>query len=44
VTTPKDRVAVVATMPLTRDEAWTTGEPSTLWVFRGGKLARTLCS
>jgi len=44
VTTPKDRVAVVATMPLTRDETWTVGEPNTLWVFRGGTLARTLPS
>lgn len=44
VTTPKDRVAVVATMPLTRDETWTAGEPNTLWVFHKGKLARTLPS
>lgn len=44
VTTPKDRVAVVATMPLTRDETWTTGEPNTMWVFRNGRLAKTLAS
>ncbi|MDX2093944.1 MAG: class II glutamine amidotransferase [Kofleriaceae bacterium] len=44
VTTPKDRVAVVATMPLTRDETWVTGEPNTLWVFRKGKLVKTLAS
>jgi predicted glutamine amidotransferase len=44
VTTPRDRVAIVATTPLTRDEAWTPGEPGTLWVFRRGKLARTLPS
>ncbi len=44
VTTPNDRVAVVATAPLTRDETWTPGEPGTLWVFRRGKLARTLPS
>lgn len=44
VTSPKDRVAVIATMPLTRDETWTTGEPNTMWVFKGGKLARTLAS
>ena len=44
VTTPRDRVAIVATMPLTRDETWTAGEPGTLWVFRDGKLARTLAS
>jgi glutamine amidotransferase len=44
VTSPHDRVAVVATTPLTRDEAWTPGEPGTLWVFRRGRLARTLAS
>lgn len=44
VTTPHDRVAVVATMPLTRDETWTAGEPNTMWVFRGGKLVKTLPS
>jgi glutamine amidotransferase len=33
VTTPRDRVAVVATAPLTRDEAWVQGDPGTLWVF-----------
>lgn len=44
VTSPKDRVAVIATMPLTRDETWTQGEPNTLWVFKSGKLARTLPS
>ncbi len=44
VTTPKDRVAVVATLPLTRDETWTRAEPNTLWVFRAGRLAATLPS
>jgi glutamine amidotransferase len=44
VTTPKDRVAVVATMPLTVDEEWTVGQPNTMWNFRGGKLVRTLQS
>ena len=44
VTTAKDRVAVVATEPLTRDEAWQMGEPGTLWVFRQGKLRATLPS
>jgi len=42
VTTPRDRVAVVATAPLTRDEEWTTGRPGEMWVFRRGRLARTL--
>lgn len=44
LTTPRDRVAVVATAPLTRDETWVQGQPDTLWVFRRGKLMRTLAS
>jgi glutamine amidotransferase len=44
LTTPRDRVAVVATAPLTSDEAWTAGEPDSLWVFRRGKLVETLAS
>lgn len=44
VTTPLDRVAVVATAPLTRDEAWTIGRPGQMWVFRKGRLAATLAS
>jgi glutamine amidotransferase len=44
VTTPRDRVAVVATTPLTRDETWTAGEPGAMWVFRRGKLVQTLAS
>ncbi|HSZ82565.1 MAG TPA: class II glutamine amidotransferase, partial [Polyangia bacterium] len=43
-TTPRDRVAVVATSPLTRDEVWQQGEPGTMWVFRGGQLRATLGS
>jgi glutamine amidotransferase len=43
-TTPRDRVAVVATAPLTRDEVWQIGQPGTLWVFRGGRLRATLPS
>jgi glutamine amidotransferase len=39
-----DRVAVVATEPLTRDEAWQQGTPGTLWVFNRGALAATLAS
>lgn len=42
VTTPRDRVAVVATAPLTRDEAWTIGRPGEMWVFRRGRLAATV--
>src|SRR5262249_20849693 len=41
VTTPNDRVVVVATAPLTRDEQWTHGEPGTLWVFKNGALRAT---
>ena len=44
VTTPNDRVAIIATTPLTRDETWTIGEPGNMWVFRGGKLRATLRS
>jgi predicted glutamine amidotransferase len=44
VTTPKDRVAVVATTPLTTNETWTIGRPGELWVFDGGELRATLSS
>lgn len=44
VTTPRDRVAVIATAPLTRDEAWTIGVPGEMWVFRKGRLAGTLAA
>jgi len=44
VTTPRDRVAVVATAPLTRNEAWTHGRPGELWVFDRGSLRATLPS
>ena len=44
VTTPRDRVAIIATAPLTRDEMWTTGRPGEMWVFRRGQLAKTLRS
>jgi predicted glutamine amidotransferase len=44
VTTPRDRVAVVATAPLTTDEVWTHGRPGELWVFDGGALRATLAS
>ncbi|HRO67002.1 MAG TPA: class II glutamine amidotransferase [Pseudobdellovibrionaceae bacterium] len=38
VTTPHDVVAVIATQPITADEAWTTIEPGTLCVFAEGLL------
>lgn len=44
VTTPRDRVAVVATAPLTRNETWCQGRPGELWVFDGGALRATLTS
>jgi len=44
VTTPTDRVAVIATAPLTTNEVWTKGDPGTLWVFRAGQLRATLPS
>jgi len=44
VTTPRDRVAVVATSPLTRNEEWTLGRPNELWVFDTGALKATLAS
>ncbi len=44
VTTPRDRVAIIATTPLTRDETWTLGKPGEMWVFRQGRLAATLAS
>jgi glutamine amidotransferase len=40
----RDRVAVVATEPLTRDEAWQAGTPGTLWVFSAGALVASLPS
>ena len=44
VTTPRDRVAVVATTPLTRDEVWTLGKPGQLWTFDRGSLLFTHAS
>lgn len=44
VTTPRDRVVVVATCPLTTNEAWKVGRPGELWVFDRGKLQATLRS
>lgn len=39
VTTPQDRVAVIATAPLTDNEAWTVIEPGALLMFRDGAPA-----
>jgi glutamine amidotransferase len=40
VTTPNDRVAVIATLPLTDDEVWTEIPPGSLWLFRDGAAVR----
>lgn len=39
LTTPKDRVAVIATTALTSDEHWTRIEPNRFLVFEEGKLS-----
>lgn len=39
VTTPNDRVAVIATRPLTDNEDWTTMTPGSLWLFHDGEAA-----
>ena len=44
VTTPRDRVAVIATSPLTTNETWQQGKPRELWVFDRGALRATLPS
>lgn len=41
VTTSSDRVAVIATQPLTDNEVWTAIEPGTLVLFEDGSLARS---
>lgn len=38
VTTPNDRVAVIATQPLTDNEEWVTMRPGTLWHFQEGAV------
>ncbi|MFC5300234.1 class II glutamine amidotransferase [Azospira restricta] len=40
VTTPDDRVAVIATVPLTDNEDWQTMPPGTLWLFAEGEPVR----
>lgn len=41
VTTPNDRVAIIATLPLTDNETWSTIEPGTLMLFVDGAPAGT---
>ncbi|BBI98927.1 class II glutamine amidotransferase [Ferrigenium kumadai] len=38
VTTPNDRVAVIATQPLTDNEPWITMPPGSLWLFHDGEV------
>jgi glutamine amidotransferase len=38
VTTPDDRVAVIATQPLTDNEPWVNMRPGTLWMFHDGEV------
>ena len=40
LTTPQDRVAVIATLPLTDNERWTPLQPGELAVFRDGAAWR----
>ncbi|HEY5993648.1 MAG TPA: class II glutamine amidotransferase [Gallionellaceae bacterium] len=44
VTTPSDRVAVIATQPLTDNENWTAMPPGSLWLFREGEAAGQLAT
>jgi len=38
VTSPNDRVAVIATQPLTDNEDWIYMQPGTLWMFYDGEV------
>ncbi|MGE4545326.1 MAG: class II glutamine amidotransferase [Pedobacter sp.] len=38
VTNPEDRVAVIATLPLTDNEPWVNMRPGTLWMFHDGQV------
>jgi predicted glutamine amidotransferase len=44
VTTPKDRVAVIATLPLTDNEPWVTMPPGSLWLFHDGEAVGQLAT
>jgi predicted glutamine amidotransferase len=41
LTTERDRVAVIATVPLTDNESWEIVEPGTLLLFNDGSVARS---
>lgn len=40
VTTPKDQVAVIATIPLTENEEWTIHEAGTLLILQEGEISK----
>lgn len=40
VTSNKDRVAIIATSPLTNNETWTALTPGSLWMFQEGEVVR----
>lgn len=42
LTKPEDRVAIIATLPLTDNEPWTVMQPGTLWHFEEGEPVNTL--
>ncbi len=42
VTTPNDRVAVIATLPLTDNEDWISMRAGSLWMFHDGEVASHL--
>lgn len=44
LTTPNDRVAVIATLPLTDNETWTVMPPGSLWYFEEGVPVKTLAT
>ena len=44
LTNPEDRVALIATLPLTDNEAWTIMAPGTLWHFEEGEPVLTLAT
>jgi predicted glutamine amidotransferase len=44
VTSPDDRVAVIATQPLTDNEEWSIMQPGSLWLFHDGEVAGQLAT
>jgi len=44
VTSPSDRVAVIATLPLTDNEEWVTMQPGSLWLFHEGQAISHLAT